>query len=105
MLSLQLLTDRELSIEQFRIVASISICWQTWWSRTEPDLDVIKQVEQVTRFVWAGACQGWDHILISLMFGCKQQQKQLEAADGDPFANGQSGNPPVPPGGSTNRAT
>jgi hypothetical protein len=79
---------------------------QTSWRRTEPDLDLIKQVEQVTTFVLAGACQdsehrdqgavevlafSIDHYLISLMFGCKEQQKQLGAAGGNPFAKRQSG--------------
>jgi hypothetical protein len=60
--------------------------------RTQPDLDLIKQVEQVKRFVLAGACQGFGakasrsggvlafsiyNFFLSLMFRCKEQQKQL----------------------------
>jgi hypothetical protein len=40
---------------------ALPIVLQTPWSRTEPDLDVIKQVEQVTNFVLAGACQDSEH--------------------------------------------
>jgi hypothetical protein len=36
--------------------------------------------------------------LISLMFGCKEQQKQLGAAGGNPLAKGQSGNAAGPTG-------
>jgi len=74
--------------------------------RTQPDLDLIKQVEQgnKVRFGWRlrgirsiGISGGRvlpfsiPNFFLSLMFRCKEQQKQLGAADEDPLAKGQSG--------------
>jgi|SRR5271155_770357 len=78
---------------------------------TEPDLDLIKQVEQVTTFVLEGPARRFARIrsieitgaaailvfliwqlLAWLIFRCKKQPKQPGAAEGDLFAKGQSGN-------------
>ena len=75
--------------------------------RTEPDLDLIKQVEQVTTLVLEGPARRFARIrsigitdavkvlvfliwqlLDWLLFGCKNSQERL----GNLFAKGQSGN-------------
>src|SRR5437016_9150839 len=79
--------------------------------RTKPDLDLIKQVEQVTTLVLEGParalCQDSEHrnhggavifvflvwqLLAWLIFRCKKQPKQPRAAEGDLLAKRQSGN-------------
>jgi hypothetical protein len=91
---------------------------------TEPDLNLIKQVEQVTSLVLGRMARRFARIrsieitgavviriflirqlLVWLIFRFKKRPKQPEAAEGDRFAKGQSGNATGPPGGSTSRAT
>jgi hypothetical protein len=79
--------------------------------RTEPDVHLIKQVEQVTTSALEGPTWRFARIpsmgvtdaveilvfliwqlLHWLLFGCKKQRKQPEEAEGDLFAEGQSGN-------------
>jgi hypothetical protein len=80
-------------------------------ARTEPDLNLIKQVEQETMLVLEGPARrfagirstgiigaveilvflSWQ-LSIWLIFRCKKQRKQPGAAKGDLFAKGQSGN-------------
>jgi hypothetical protein len=79
--------------------------------RTEPDLNLIKQVEQVTSLVLEGPARRFARIrsieitgavvirvfpikqlLAWLILRCKKQPKQPEAAKGDRFAKGQAGN-------------
>ena len=79
--------------------------------RAEPDLDLIKQVEQVTTLVLEGPAGRFARIrsleitravvilvfpiwqlLAWLIFRCKKQAKQPGAAEGDLFAKGRSGN-------------
>jgi hypothetical protein len=89
--------------------------------RTEPDLNLTKQVEQVTTLVVARrlarirsyrnhgggsdprisnlAIIGWADISL------QKQPNQPEAAEGDRFAKGQSGTALAPPDGSMSRAT
>jgi hypothetical protein len=91
--------------------------------RPEPDLDLIKQVEQVTMFVLEGPTRRFARIrsirdqtaleilvllfwqlLARLIFRYKKQQKQPGVAEGALF---RSARPACPgrPGNSTNRAT
>src|SRR5262245_49497310 len=78
--------------------------------KTEPDLDLIKQVEQVTILVLEGLaaiCEDSEHrdhgggsdprisnlAIIGLAdISLQRQRKQPEAAEGNLFAKGQSGN-------------
>src|SRR5271155_2418022 len=86
-----------------------------------PDLDQIKQGEQVTTSALEGTglaprrdSERGDHRrgrsprisdLAITALAVIWLQKQPGAAEGDLFAKGQSGNATAPPGGSTNRAT
>jgi hypothetical protein len=98
----------------------VSRCYRCRWvpltalqrvRKTEPDLHLIKQVEQVTTLVLEGParplCQDSEHrnqgtiviivfrvwqLSARLIFRCKKQPKQPGAAKGDLFAKGQSGN-------------
>ena len=106
------------------IIASIS----TWlaqpkffkrrWSRTEPDLDVIKQVDQVRTCVLAGACQDSEHrdqrggsgsgifnlIIRFADVWLQRTAKTAGRAGGTRLRRGSPAMPPALPGGSTNRA-
>src|SRR5262245_57014973 len=79
--------------------------------RTGPDLDLVKQVEQVTALVLEGPARrfarigsieitGRSDLLISqlwawLILRCKKQPKQPGAAEGEPFAKGSPATGPL----------